>query len=49
MEDKPNGTKAAIKTISIRPDQNEYIEDNHINLSRLVQEAIDNYIKDHSN
>ena len=34
------------KTISIRDDQEEWIQDNHLNLSSFVQEQLDELIEE---
>ena len=34
------------KTISIREDQEEWIQDNHLNLSSFVQEKLDELIEE---
>ena len=34
------------KTITIREDQEEWIQDNHLNLSSFVQEKLDELIKE---
>ena len=34
------------KTISIREDQEEWIKDNHLNLSSFVQEKLDELIEE---
>lgn len=31
------------KNITIRPDQEEFIQENHLNLSRFVQSKLDEY------
>jgi len=35
------------KTITIREDQEEWIQDNHLNLSSFVQEKLDELIEEH--
>ena len=37
---------ATRKTISIRDDQEEWIQDNHLNLSSFVQEKLDELIEE---
>ena len=37
---------ATRKTISIRDDQEEWIQDNHLNLSSFVQEKLDELIRE---
>jgi post-segregation antitoxin (ccd killing protein) len=34
------------KNITIRDDQEEWIQDNHLNLSRFVQDALDEMIEE---
>jgi len=37
---------ATRKTISIRDDQEEWIQDNHLNLSSFIQEKLDELIEE---
>jgi hypothetical protein len=39
---------ATRKTISIRDDQEEWIQENHMSLSSFVQAKLDEHIEDHS-
>ncbi|WP_255767596.1 hypothetical protein [Haladaptatus halobius] len=39
---------ATRKNISIRDDQEEWIQNNHLNLSRFVQDKLDELIEDRS-
>ncbi|WP_256388578.1 hypothetical protein [Haladaptatus sp. W1] len=39
---------ATRKNITIRDDQEEWVQDNHLNLSRFVQDKLDELIEDRS-
>jgi hypothetical protein len=39
---------ATRKNITIRDDQEEWVQDNHLNLSRFVQDKLDDLIEDRS-
>jgi post-segregation antitoxin (ccd killing protein) len=41
-------SKTIQKSITIREDQEEYIKDIHLNLSRFVQEKLDEHKKEHT-